>query len=72
MYPTIPNRSQSWTRPGFFVAVRWFNGIEVMTGRRRGVQVAKHTIHGTAEELRDLAGQLLRAAQLAESAASQS
>ena len=72
MYPNARTRSQSWTRPGIYVAVRQFSGIEVMDARRRGVQIGRHTIHGTAAELRALAAQMLRAAELAEAVAAQS
>jgi len=65
MFKSTANRSQAWF-PGFYVAVRQFSGVEVMDDRRHGVQVSKHTIHGTAAELRDLAAQMIRAADLAE------
>jgi hypothetical protein len=68
---TTAVRSQAWFH-GFYVAVRQFRGIEVLDARRRGVQISKHTIHGTAAELRDLATQMLRAADLAEATAARS
>jgi hypothetical protein len=72
MYPNARTRSQSWTRPGIYVAVRQFSGIEVFDARRRGVQIGRHTIHGTAAELRVLAAQMMRAADLAEAVTAQS
>lgn len=61
MYPTTQTRSQA-QRPGaVYVPVQRFTGVEVMAPRF-GVQVSKHTIHGSAAELRALAAALLRAA----------
>jgi hypothetical protein len=62
--PLPANRSQAWF-PGRYVPVRHIAGIEIMPRQRRtGVHVAKTTIHGTADELRSLAIQLLRAAEM--------
>jgi hypothetical protein len=41
-------------------------GIEVLAESRRGVQVGRTTIHGTAGELRELAAQILRAVGVVE------
>lgn len=65
------NRSQAWFRPGRYVPVihmpvRNIGGIEVLADSRRGVQVGRTTIHGTAGELRELAAQLLRASAATE------
>jgi hypothetical protein len=64
------NRSQAWFRPGRYVAVTHMpvshiRGIEALAHTRGGVQVAKGTIHGTPDELRALAAQLVQAARLA-------
>jgi hypothetical protein len=64
---TSTRRSQAWFFPGRYVPIRHFHGVEVLSQvptRRGGVQVAKTTIHGTAEELRSLAVQLLAAAEV--------
>ncbi len=65
MYPTTQTRSQA-QRPGaVYVPVQRFTGVEVMAPRF-GVQVSKHTIHGSAKSLRALAAALLLAADRAE------
>lgn len=70
MYPTAQPRSQA-QRPGaVYVPVQRFTGVEVMAPRF-GVQVSKHTIHGSAAELRQLAAALLRAASQDERVAPQ-
>jgi hypothetical protein len=63
MSSTVAKRSQAWF-PGRYVPVRHIQGVEVLPRRRGNVQVAKTTIHGTASELRHLAAQMLRAADL--------
>ena len=67
------NRSQAWFRPGRYVPVIHMpvtniGGVEVLRESRRGVQVGRTTIHGTAGELRELAAQILRAAGVVEAA----
>jgi hypothetical protein len=56
---TARRRSQAWNRPGRYFPVRHIQGIEVLDQPRRGVGVNGTTIHGSAEELRDFASQLL-------------
>ncbi|GII05476.1 hypothetical protein [Planobispora takensis] len=56
-------RSQAWF-PGVYVPVRHIHGIEFASEQRRGgVRIFRTTIHGTADELRALATQMLRAAE---------
>lgn len=52
-------RSQAWSRPGRYFPVRHIQGVEVLDQPRGGVSVNGNTIHGTADELRDFASQLL-------------
>jgi hypothetical protein len=59
-------QSRSWF-PGRYVPVRVVQGLEVFPPQRRGcVQVSRTTLHGTAAELRALAWQMLRAADVLE------
>lgn len=57
-----PRRSQAWSKPGRYFPVRHIRGAEIFAEPRGGVGVNGHTIHGTADELRDFASQLLLAA----------
>jgi hypothetical protein len=52
-------RSQAWNRPGQYFPVRHIQGLEIFEQPRGGVGVNGTTIHGTAEEIRDFASQLL-------------
>jgi hypothetical protein len=52
-------RSQAWSRPGQYFPVRHIQGLEIFEQPRGGVGVNGTTIHGTAEEIRDFASQLL-------------
>lgn len=75
--PVQGKRSQAWFRPGRYVPVVRMPvsnicGVEVLAESRRGVQVGRTTIHGTAGELRELAAQILRAAVSIEVASSAS
>ena len=54
-----PRRSQAWNRPGRYFPVRHIQGVEIFDQPRGGVSVNGNTIHGTADELRDFASQLL-------------
>ncbi|WP_329258754.1 hypothetical protein OG417_21350 [Actinoallomurus sp. NBC_01490] len=56
---TARRRSQAWSRPGRYFPVRHIQGVEVLDQPRGGVGVNGTTLHGAAEELRDLASQLL-------------
>lgn len=61
-------RSASWFQKGCkYFALRQLTGIEVLSPQHRAtVQIAGTTLHGTPNELRYLASQLHRAANLAE------
>jgi hypothetical protein len=59
-------RSQAWFRPGRYVPVSYVHGLEVLSGSRGGVRLGEGTLHGTATELRGLAEQMLRAAEVLE------
>jgi hypothetical protein len=63
---STPKRSQAWFRPGRYVPVSYVHGLEVLAHPRGGVRLGEGTLHGTAEELRDLAEQMLRAADALE------
>ena len=52
-------RSQAWSKPGRYFPVRHIQGAEIFDQPRGGVGVNGNTIHGTADELRDFASQLL-------------
>lgn len=54
-------RSQAWF-PGVYVPIRHIHGAEIFEQTRGGVSVNRHTLHGTAAELRELGNQLLLAA----------
>jgi len=49
------------------VPVSYVHGLEVLAHPRGGVRLGEGTLHGTAEELRGLAAQMLRAAEALES-----
>lgn len=63
-------RSVSWFPKGCkYIPLRHLLGVEVLPAQRRAtVQVSGTTLHGTPAELRDLARQICRAADFAESA----
>ncbi len=67
MTSSSPKRSQAWFRPGRYVPVSYVHGLEVLAHPRGGVRLGEGTLHGTAEELRGLAAQMLRAAEALES-----
>ena len=54
-------RAQAWF-PGRYVPVSHIHGVEILDRPRTGVRVDRTTIHGTADELRVLAVQMLKAA----------
>jgi hypothetical protein len=60
-------RSQAWFRPGRYVPVSYVHGLEVLAEARGGVRLGDGTLHGTAAELRGLAAQMLRAADVIDS-----
>ena len=62
MTSSTPKRSQVWFRPGRYVPVSYVHGLEVLDHPRGGVRLGDGTLHGTADELRGLAAQMLRAA----------
>jgi hypothetical protein len=63
---STPKRSQAWFRPGRYVPVSYVHGLEVLAHPRGGVRLGDGTLHGTADELRGLAEQILRAADAME------
>lgn len=69
MTSSTPKRSQAWFRPGRYVPVSYVHGLEVLAHPRGGVRLGDGTLHGTAAELRDLANQMLRAAEVLEGGA---